>query len=912
MSQGRTTSDSRLTGARPFDQSLLQAVVDNTDNALLVLDSAHRVIYYNRRYLDMWGFSASVLDEGPTIEDLIRHACDRGLYPTEQADALIRRRRELLGAGEPRTVIETPRLDGIVVEGYATALPEGGYLLTYRDITERLRTQEALVESQARYRGMMEAMQDLVYIYSADLRIEYMNPAMVNVVGREALGEACFAVMHGRQTPCSWCPAPRVTKEGRSWQWEGVRPLDGRTYSVSSVPLAHSDGRVSGLAVIRDVTDRRTAEQAVRAQMEFTRSLIQSSAAATFVVDRDHLVRFWNRACEELTGIPAESIVGTDEQWRAFYPAPRPCLADLIVSGETARLGELYPVWGQAAFAAEGLHAEGWYDNLGGQRRYIVFDAAPIRGADGETIAAVETIQDFTIHQKAKEELTLLARAVDQAVEAVVVTDPAFRSRYLNPAGQRITGYSLSEYQGQDLRHVLCEGQEGQPQVRVEQALERGQAWSGPLRIRHKDGSWRKVECSISPVCDDAGIVVNWVALLHDVTRQADLEHHLALSQKLTAIGTLAGGIAHDFNNLLTAILGYAEMALDSVDQGSPAARDLGRVLQAGERARDLVAQILAFSRQEAVGRRPVGLSHLVLETLDFLRASTPSSVEFRCPPPTPEFTVTGDPSQLQQVILNLCTNAVQAIGDQAGTVTVALDAAEGDGTGASALLDLGPGTYVRLQVADTGCGVATEMLPRIFDPFFTTKEVGQGTGLGLSVVHGIVTAHRGAVSVESAPGQGTRVSVYLPHVGTAAPVGATAQAVGTLDGCGRVLVVDDEPLVAELLEDMLRDLGYAPEVAGGGEEALELLESDPSRCDLLLTDRSMPRLTGEDLIRRALALRPDLPVVLITGFSDADAHERFRKLGVREVILKPVRRSDLAEALVRALGGRDQTAERG
>lgn len=775
-----------------MSHSLLQAVVENTDNAILVLDARRRVAFYNRLFTRMWGFSPEFLDTGPAIEEMLRDACARGLYPADQADELIRRRLELLQGREPRTVIDTPRLDGVVVEGYATALPDGGYLLTYRDVTQR-----------------------------------------------------------------------------------------------------------------------RAAEDAIRQQMEFTRNLLQSSPVATFVVDREHLVRFWNRACEDLTGIPAGEMVGTDEQWRPFYPAPRPCLADLVIGGEAERLPHLYPVWGRSRLGADGLHAEGWYDALGGRRRYIVFDAAPIRASDGEVVAAVETIQDFTAHQKAKEELAFLARAVDQAVEAVFIADVNFQVQYVNPAGQRVTGYGLQEFLGRDLRGVLREGQEGQHPENLNQAIGRAQAWSGLMRHRHKDGSWRQAECSLSPLCDDAGAVVNWVALLHDVTRQTDLEQHLALSQKLTAIGTLAGGIAHDFNNLLTAILGYAEMAQDAVEPNGPAARDLGRVLQAGERARDLVAQILAFSRQESQARRPVAMAALVRETLEFVRASAPAQIELHGPPRKPEYMVFGDPSQLQQVILNLCTNAVQAV-EREGRVEVSLEAGAVEGGESGPLYHLDPGRYVVLRVADTGSGVAAEILPRIFDPFFTTKGVGQGTGMGLSVVHGIVASHGGVVWAESGPGPGSRFSVYFPWVEAVGEKDAVFPARVILTGSGRVLVVDDDPMVAELMEEMLGGLGYESQSVLGGALALDLLRSDPGRFDLLLTDRAMPGLTGEELAREALALRPDLPVILITGFSDTPARERLEALGVREVIYKPIRRSQLAEALGRALDPGGTSAEGG
>jgi PAS domain S-box-containing protein len=884
-------------------QALLQAVFENTDNAIVVLDAERRVVLYNRRFAEMWHLDPSLLDRGPTIEELIRVTCARGLYPREQQDALIRRRLERLDTCEPRVVIETPRLDGVVVEGYASRLEDGGYLLSYRDVTDRAQTAQALEESEARYRAVLEAMQDLVYIYSRDLRIEYLNPAMVRLLGRNGIGESCHLTLHGLESPCPWCPAEAVIGQGRPTQWEGVRPLDGRNYSTSSVPLVHADGRVSGLAVIRDVTERINAAWAVRQQMEFTRNLIQSSAVATFVVDREHSVRFWNRACEELTGIPATEMVGTDRQWMPFYASPRPCLADVIIDQRGDRLEDLYPSWGPSRLVADGLRAEGWYGGLGGQTRYIVFEAAPIRDADGDVVAAVETIQDFTAHQRAKEELVRLARAVEQAVEAVVITDSQFRIQYLNPAAQRMSGYECAAAQGQDLRHAFCRAAEGAGAHPLTLALDECQPWSGTFRHRHRNGTVREAECTVSPVTDDSGAVANWVALLHDVTRQAELEHHLALSQKLTAIGTLAGGIAHDFNNLLTATLGYTELGLEALGEGHRAGADLARVLQAGERARDLVAKILAFSREHREERGDVELAPLIQETIDFLRASTPSSVEIRTLFREHDLIVHGDASQLQQVALNLGSNALQAIGGGNGLIEFDLESAVLTGDEPPPHPDLDPGRYVVLHVSDSGCGIPADVLSRIFDPFFTTKEVGAGTGMGLSVVHGVVRAHGGAVFVESRSGKGSRFTVYLPRSPSPSNARVVPPPSAATSGSGRVLLVDDEPMLAELLGQTLESLGYECHATTSPLSALETLRKQPEAFDLLLTDQAMPRMNGEALTRAALELRPDLPIILITGYADGSTEDRFRDLGIRQVLLKPIRRQDLADALANVLG---------
>ncbi len=377
------------------------------------------------------------------------------------------------------------------------------------------------------------------------------------------------------------------------------------------------------------------------------------------------------------------------------------------------------------------------------------------------------------------------------------------------------------------------------------------------------------------------------------------LEGQLRQSQKMEAIGTLAGGIAHDFNNLLVAILGFAEMAREGAEPGGQVRADLDEVLGAGKRARDLVRQILTFSRQSDLEKKPLLPGLLIKEALKLLRGSLPSSIEVRQNILT-QAAVNGDPTQIHQVLINLCTNAAHAMQAGGGTLEVSLVEANLTAAELGNEPDVEPGRFVRLSVRDTGTGIEPVLLNRIFEPYFTTKGRGEGTGMGLAVVHGIVRSHQGAIRVESEPGQGTVFHVYLPAISSEVEVDADVlQILPT--GHERILFVDDEWAGAEVGRKQLESLGYAVTLRTSSVEALEALRADPQRFDLVVTDHQMPNMSGFEMAREMLILRPDLPVILCTGYSATVTRERALKAGLREFALKPLTRKELAE-LVRAV----------
>jgi PAS domain S-box-containing protein len=389
-----------------------------------------------------------------------------------------------------------------------------------------------------------------------------------------------------------------------------------------------------------------------------------------------------------------------------------------------------------------------------------------------------------------------------------------------------------------------------------------------------------------------------------DITERKRLEIQLRQAHKMQAIGTLAGGIAHDFNNILTAILGYAELAMEERQQDRVLGKYLQGVLTAGHRAKDLVQQILAFSRQTEHERTPMQVHLLVKEVLDLLRAALPSTIAIQPIIDPDAGSVLADPTQIHQVVLNLCTNAAHAMRETGGVIEVRLEPVDLPTDCTTGTADLKAGAYVRLTVRDTGHGMAPEIMERIFEPFFTTKNVGEGTGMGLAVVHGIVTSHGGAITVESAPEQGATFAVYLPRL--VAPTTSTVDIEESLPGgCERLLFVDDEVALVHLWQTALEHLGYSVVVCTSSLKALDVFHAAPQSFDLVITDYTMPTMTGEVLAHELRRIRPDIPIILYTGFSDTTVAERARALGIDAFVLKPVRVRDLNLAIRQVLAQR-------
>ena len=381
------------------------------------------------------------------------------------------------------------------------------------------------------------------------------------------------------------------------------------------------------------------------------------------------------------------------------------------------------------------------------------------------------------------------------------------------------------------------------------------------------------------------------------------LQEHLQRSQKMEAIGTLASGIAHDFNNILSAVMGYAELALFDTPKESETRKNLEMVLVAGGRAKDLIKQILAFSRQSEEEQKPIQIAHTVQEVLKFIRASLPTTIEIRYQASSDIGHVLADPVHIQQVVMNLCTNAHHAMKDTGGVIDVQLASFVLGNEHNGLHPDLKPGIYVKLTVKDTGHGMDRATMEKIFDPYFTTKEKGVGTGLGLAVLHGIVQKHGGVITVDSEPGKGSVFDIYFPAIRKMEVSETQTPEKEILGGHEHILLIDDEHVLVEMGKKMLERLGYSVETRTSSVEALALFKAQPDRYDLVITDMTMPNMTGDKLAAELIRIRPNIPIILCTGYGEPLLEERVKNFGIKTFVMKPVLRSEMAKAIQDALG---------
>lgn len=500
------------------------------------------------------------------------------------------------------------------------------------------------------------------------------------------------------------------------------------------------------------------------------------------------------------------------------------------------------------------------------------------------------------------EQMKAQISALTAAANAIVITDPKGNIEWANPAFTKLTGYTTHEAVGNNLRLLKSDQHPPRFYANLWTTITTGNVWHGEITNKRKDGRLYVEDLTITPVRGADGQIANFVAIKQDVTEQRQVQSKLQQAQKMEAIGTLAGGIAHDFNNILSAIFGYGSL-LQQDTEGNPAAQqDIEEILKAASRAKDLVQQILTVSRQREQKREIIGLDVVVREAIKFLRASLPANIkiEVNLAPDTPA--VLADPTQIYQIIMNLGTNALHAMEDRTGQLTVSLEPFQPDKTFVQLHPELKPITYAKLTVADTGNGMSAKTLERIFEPFFTTKPVGKGTGLGLAVVHGLVQAHDGVIKVESQLGSGTTFSLYFP--GKPAPANSGNRAVDRPpDGARQtILVVDDEAALTVTLQRILSRLNYQVVTCDNAFKALQLIQENPAAYDLVITDLTMPEMNGLDLARQIRAIRQNLPVILASGYTSELSSENLKAAGVRELLQKPVSLAGLAEVVHRVI----------
>ncbi len=494
-----------------------------------------------------------------------------------------------------------------------------------------------------------------------------------------------------------------------------------------------------------------------------------------------------------------------------------------------------------------------------------------------------------------------LVMAIEQAGESILITDSAGIIEYANPSLESISGYSLTEVIGKTPRIFKSNKHDNDFYAEMWKTISQGSTWQGRMVNRRKNGDLYHMDSTISPVKDFGGEIINYVSVRRDVTREIELEKNLRQAQKMEAIGTLAGGIAHDFNNILGAIIGYTEMARDDSQQDSQVAKDLDKVLNASVRAADLVKQILAFSRQGDAESSPLQPASIVKEAIKMLRSSLPTTIDINQNVDSEVGHIFADPTQIHQIVMNLGTNAFHAMEETGGKLDISLKGVTLSAKDLVCEPGAEAGTFVQLSICDSGPGIPPDNKNKIFDPYFTTKEAGKGTGIGLSIVHGIAKSYGGFITLSSELGEGAAFHIFLPVIekGELPKIEAVEP---TPVGKERILFIDDEEILAEMGKDMLERLGYHVTVRKSSLEALETFQNQAYQFDIVITDQTMPGMTGVDLARRMLQIRPDIPIILCTGYSSIISEEKAKSFGIKEFALKPLLKKDIASLIRKVL----------
>ena len=487
---------------------------------------------------------------------------------------------------------------------------------------------------------------------------------------------------------------------------------------------------------------------------------------------------------------------------------------------------------------------------------------------------------------------------VDSTNDWVWACDIEGRQTFANKAVKTILGYDVHEIEGVLYENLIHPEDQRKTRQWFKSLIEKKKGWKNSvIRCRHKDGTIKVLESTAQPIFDPEGNLTGFIGIDRDVTNRKKLEAQLQQSQKMESIGTLAGGIAHDFNNILFPIIGYAEMMLDDLPADSPHRNNTSEILQGAKRASDLVKQILTFSRQSGQELKPLKVQFVIKEVLKLIRSSIPTTIEIKQHISNKCGLVTADPTQIHQVAMNLMTNAYHAMENEGGVLEVTLKEVE---LGVDDLTNpsMAAGTYVCLTVADTGIGMDQITMERIFEPYFTTKEIGKGTGLGMAVAHGIVKSYSGNIKVYSEPDKGTVFHVYLPVIKSQFETEKTEAVTPVPKGTERILLVDDEETIVHMEKQMLERLGYDVTERTSSIEALEAFRASPDNFDLVITDMTMPNMTGIQLAPKLLEIKPDIPIIICTGFSAKIDNEKAKAAGIRGYVMKPVVMSEIAKKI--------------
>jgi len=764
------------------------------------------------------------------------------------------------------------------------------------DLEEREQERtHALRESEEKLRLLFDGTHDLISLTDADSRAIWANPAWKKVFGSGLENQPNhFSLVHPddmERVSANWDLV--VSAHGRMKNLEyRIRTPRGK-YKVleTTVHPVTISGQSLYYLIAHDISDRKQVEEALKRSEERYRSLMDVMTSVVWSVDAEGKVIAPQNSWEKYTGM-------TWREYRSFG------WMKAFHNDDRVRLAA---EWSAAIAGVRFFECEGrvWCTDAD-EFHYVQARAVPILNNDNSVREWVGTVSD--VHDRKLAEKTLLESEeryrtiTENSPDVILRFDKQLRHTYVSPNIKSLFGINHDDYIGKTFSDLgypenVCRSCE----EAVTDTFQTGREQELEYEFEMAQGSMfvslrLKPEFADLPDnADESAIVESVIGVSRDITERKRLEEQLRQAQKMEAIGTLAGGIAHDFNNILGIIQGYAELTVEETAPGSVAHENLTQVLAAANRAGELVKQILAFSRKTEKGKRPLYVSQIAEEVLKMIRSTLPSTIQITSHITQKSGLIIGNPTQIHQVIMNLCVNAGHAMRESGGTLHIALKEIRLEVDNFSSTLT--SGDYLQLSVTDTGHGMTAEVMDRIFEPYFTTKKTGEGTGMGLSVVHGIVKSHGGEIAVTSEPVKGTTFDIYLPLTKNSPASGVKTQT-QTNGGCEHILFVDDERDLVEMGKQMLEKMGYQVTISTSSIEALEIFNNSPLQFDLVITDQTMPLMTGTQLTRELLQIRPDIPVLLCTGFSESVNKENFRNMGIGSFIMKPIIKKELAHII--------------
>ena len=877
---------------KSFDARLdiFASLFDNLRFGITVWNHEGRLEYANRSFSTITGYTP---DEIQTLEDWFPRA-----YPDpDYRNQVLADWQAAIDLPEAVRAFKVCCKDGEVkdIEFHGVFLPEGRALVTMTDVTARKQAEEALRKSEARYQSVWENSGAAALIIEEDTTVSMVNAefeklsgmSSAEIVGKRSWTE--FVVPDDLVRMRTFHKERRHKASDVPRQYEfGFLDKDGNVrHVVNTVTLI--PGTKQSISSLIDISARKAMEEGIRESQELYAKLMAAVPDIVVRTDMEGKIQYINDAALEISGYSRSEVEG---QSMLMFIAPE----------DHARVVENIMRMYEGPLGPREYHLV----MKDGRKLLFEVNGDVLRHPDGTPYELVNVCRDVTARKQAEvalRESDARYRAVLEASpDPIVAYDIHGRVTYLNPAFTGVFGWNLEELLNQRIDYVP-EDQQAKTREMIAM-VRRGESFAGfQTQRRTKTGEVLDISMSAAIWRDESGDPEGSVITLQDVTERKKMEQQLVQAYKMEALGTLAGGIAHDFNNILSALIGYTELSLPETQPGSLIYGNLQKVLKAGERARNLVKQILTFSRQSDQEFMPVQIKPIVIEALKFIRASIPTSIEIRSDLASTAM-VLADPTQIHQVLMNLCTNAAHAMQAEGGFLDVSLrgfDYPESE-PGLTVprnqtQFDLAPGRYLEIRVADTGHGMAPEVLNRIFDPFYTTKAAGKGTGMGLAVVHGIVKSHNGAIKVASQPDEGTTVQVWLP-VHKAQPAAAVEQPAALPTGKERILFVDDEDFQVDLGEQLLQKLGYRVVCFRSSTAALDAFSAAPEEFDLVITDMTMPEMTGDILAQELIKIQPDLPVIVCTGFSEKLTPENAEALGIKGLLMKPVVITDMANTV--------------